>query len=253
MTRIHVEVFGEGRPLVMLHGWAMHTGVWRDFAAQLARHCQVICVDLPGHGRSDSLMSFTLIQVARVILDAIPVPEFTLLGWSMGATVAMEMAEQAPDRIKKLIVLAGNPHFLQADSWPGMQAKTLAGFAESLTRDVRLTLARFLALQVNGLAHGKQFLQTLKLATQECPPPAVEILQAGLDILKDSDMRGSISRSYLPISMILGERDMLVPSSVAANVLQLNPHVDVTVVGNAGHAPFLSHPDQLIRMLSGMI
>lgn len=245
MTHIHTEVYGQGQPLVMIHGWAMHTGVWRDFARQLAEYCQVICVDLPGHGHSEVLEPFDLQNLAKIVLQAIPAQAFSVLGWSLGATVAMAMADQAPQRIRRLALLAGNPHFVETQTWPGVKSQTLDGFAELLKTDVQQTLIRFLALQVNGLAGGKALLQSLKQALQECPPPPASVLQAGLDVLKTSDLRGFIRSNPLPISLILGEKDALIPLRCGDAVRELNAEVNVQVLASAGHAPFLSHPQQL--------
>lgn len=253
MSRVHIEIYGQGQPLLMVHGWAMHSGVWRDFAQRLAQHYQVICVDLPGHGRSEVVEPFTLETIGNVLLQAIPVERFSLLGWSLGATVALAMAERAPARIKNLIVLAGNPHFVQAHDWPGVKPETLDGFVEMLQADVAQTLMRFLALQVNGLAHGKQLLQVLKQAVQECPPPEVGVLRAGLDILKSSDLRAFMMSNSLPIKMILGDRDMLIPLACAERIQQINPHVEVQVLESAGHAPFLSHAEALIGAINDFL
>ncbi|MCQ8128039.1 pimeloyl-ACP methyl ester esterase BioH [Methylomonas rivi] len=250
MTYIHTEIYGQGQPLVMLHGWAMHTGVWRDFARRLAEYYQVICVDLPGHGRSEILEPFGLENIAEAVLQAIPVQEFSVLGWSLGATVAMAIAERAPQRIRHLLVLAGNPCFMETQDWPGVKSRTLDGFAELLKTDVQQTLMRFLALQVNGLAHGKALLQTLKHALHECPPPPVTVLQAGLDILKISDLRPFISNNASTISLILGEKDTLIPLSCGEAVRALNAGVNVHVLASAGHAPFLSHPQQLLAAIT---
>ncbi|AEG01534.1 pimeloyl-ACP methyl ester esterase BioH [Methylomonas methanica] len=253
MTHIHTEIYGQGQPLVMIHGWAMHTGIWRDFARQLAEVYQVICVDLPGHGRSEVLEPFDLETIAKTVLQAIPVQQFSVLGWSLGATVAMAMAEQAPQRIRHLVVLAGNPRFVQTEEWPGVKSQTLDGFVELLKTDVQQTLTRFLALQVNGLAHGKALLQSLKQALQECPPPPVAVLQAGLDVLKSSDLRAFIRNNPLPTSLILGEKDTLIPLSCGDAVRELNAGVNVHVLAAAGHAPFLSHPQQLLTALSHVL
>lgn len=253
MTYIHTEIYGQGQPLVMIHGWAMHSGVWRQFAQQLAQYYQVICLDLPGHGRSDVLEPFDLENVAKTVLRAIPVQEFSVLGWSLGATVAMAMAEQAPRRIRHLVVLAGNPCFVQTQEWPGVKSQTLDGFAELLKTDVQQTLIRFLALQVNGLAHGKALLQSLKHALHECPPPPVTVLRAGLDILKNSDLRAFMRSNALPISVILGEKDTLIPLSCAEAVRGLNSEVNLHVLASAGHAPFLSHPQQLLAAITNTL
>lgn len=253
MNRIHIETYGKGQPLVMVHGWAMHTGVWRSFAQQLGQHHQVICIDLPGHGRSEALESFTLDAVSCALLQAIPVERFDLLGWSLGATVAMAMAERAPERINNLLILAGNPHFVKASDWPGVKAETLEGFAELLKTDLTQTLMRFLALQVNGLSHGKQLLQTLKQAVQECPAPETKVLQAGLHVLKHSDLREFVLRKHLPIKMIMGDRDTLIPVDCAERIKQINANVDIQILKGAGHAPFLSHPDVLVAAVTDFL
>lgn len=253
MSQIYTEVYGEGPALVMIHGWAMHSGVWRDFARQLARHCQVICVDLPGHGRSEAIEPFTLQQIGNALLKAIPVQKFTVLGWSLGATVAMDMAQRFPQRVQRLIVLAGNPHFVRKPDWPGVKAETLDNFAELLKVDVSQTLIRFLALQVNGLAHGKTLLQTLKSAILECPPPGVDVLQSGLDILRTSDLREFLLRNRLPVHLIVGDKDALIPLASAQTLQRLNPAIDVQVLASAGHAPFLSHAEPLIAAIRKLL
>lgn len=247
---VHREIYGSGKALVMLHGWAMHSGVWRQFARQLGQHCQVICLDLPGHGRSDAVAPFDLQHVAEALLAAVPVEEFSLLGWSLGATLAMEMADRQPRRVSKVLLLAGNPHFVQTDDWPGMPVEVLDGFANLLAGDVQQTLARFLALQVNGLAHGKAMLQQLKTALQECSPPAVETLQAGLAVLKCCDMRVKLVGLQQPVGVILGEQDRLVPAALAEQLLHIKPDAQLTVLAKAGHAPFLSHVDESVEMIS---
>jgi len=253
MSQIHTEVYGEGPALVMIHGWAMHSGVWRDFALQLARHCQVICVDLPGHGRSEAIEPFSLQQIGNALLKAIPAQKFTVLGWSLGATVAMDMAQRFPQRVQRLIVLAGNPHFVRKPDWPGVNAETLDNFAELLKVDVSQTLIRFLALQVNGLAHGKTLLQTLKSAILECPPPSVDVLQSGLEILRTSDLREFLLRNRLPVHLIVGDKDTLIPLASAQTLQRLNPAIDVQVLASAGHAPFLSHAEPLIAAIRKLL
>ncbi len=245
MSLIHTEAYGQGPTLVMLHGWAMHSGVWREFAMRLARHCRVICVDLPGHGRSGGVEPFTLRQISETLLNALPPEPFTLLGWSLGATIAMDMVERCPDRVKSLIVLAGNPRFVREHDWPGVRTEILEGFAELLKSDVRQTLIRFLALQVNGLSNAKPLLQRLKQAVLEAPPPSQSVLQAGLAILKSSDLRESMLRNRVPISMILGDKDTLIPLASARILQRLNPGIELEVLESAGHAAFLSHPEEL--------
>ena len=249
MPAIHYEIYGQGQPLVMLHGWAMHSRVWADLGRLLSAHFQVILVDLPGHGLSAAVEPFELESVVEALLPVLPERQAIVLGWSLGGTVAMAMAQRLPQRFKHLILLAGNPQFIQTDDWPGVKAETLDAFAELLKSGVQQTLIRFLALQVNGLAHGKALLHMLKQAVQACPPPSDWVLQAGLDILKTSNLREFISNDVLPISVILGDRDSLIPVACQQAIHRLNPRIDVQILESAGHAAFLSHPEQLVAII----
>ncbi len=249
MSTVHCEIHGQGKPLVMLHGWAMHSGIWRDFALQLAEHCQVICLDLPGHGRSAAVEPFALAQIATALIQAIPVKRFSVLGWSLGATVAVDMAARFPERVDRLLLLAGNPKFVQADDWPGVKAEVLDSFAAQLSGDARLTLQRFLGLQVQGLPDAKQLLQRLRQAIQACDAPDQQALKGGLDVLKHSDLRQLVAELQCSISVIQGDKDTLIPTKTAQAVQILNPRVAVDVLKNAGHVPFLSHPQQLCDII----
>lgn len=244
---LHYEIHGSGKPLVMLHGWAMHSGVWRDFARRLGEHARVICLDLPGHGRSEALTPFEAATVVEALLQAVDAEQFSVLGWSLGATLALEMARRHPQRIDRLLLLAGNPCFVEHSDWPGTPLATLESFIDSLAGDVNQTLARFLALQVNGLAHGKPLLQQLKAALQACPPPSATTLQAGLQILQHSDLRDVLQQLPQPVSVLLGERDRLVPAKLAEHLRQLRPDIDVEVIPALGHAPFLAPGDELLN------
>ncbi len=253
MSQIHTETYGKGPVLVMIHGWAMHSGVWRDFATQLATHYQVICVDLPGHGHSETVEPYLLQPVCDALLSVLPKHPVYLLGWSLGATLAMAMAERYPNRVSRLIVLAGNPLFVQKTDWPGIKAEVLNGFTDLLKMDVQQTLIRFLALQVNGLSHGREQLLMLKQAMLECPPPNEAVLQAGLDILTNTDCREFMLNNHLPVSLISGAKDTLIPLASSHLLKKLNPGIDLHVLETAAHAPFLSHPDRLVEIIIGLL
>ena len=245
MTAINLEIYGQGPALVMLHGWGMQSGVWREFARKLADHRQLICLDLPGHGGSDNLSPYTLRRVAEALLNAIPAQTFSLLGWSLGGIIALQMAELCPQRLQALILVAANPKFVQTGDWPGVQQDVLNQFSAALARDVQSTLQRFLVLQTQGSLQRKQVLAQLKSVMAANRQPQVEALRGGLDILKQTDLRSALSRLSCPTTYIYGAEDQLIPVSCAAAVQKLNPAINTRIIDNAGHTPFLSHGQQL--------
>ncbi|MCK5189269.1 MAG: alpha/beta fold hydrolase, partial [Methylococcales bacterium] len=167
----------------------MHTGIWRQFAQQLSQHYQVICLDLPGHGLSETIEPYRLECISKALVETVPETSFSVLGWSLGASVALTMAGQYPERVNSLMLLAGNPVYVQQSDWPGIDPVLLEDFANNLSLNCSETLLRFLALQVNNLPDAKSVLKDLKKAMQECNPPTKKVLQNGLDILKQADLR----------------------------------------------------------------
>lgn len=253
MTKIHKEVFGQGQPIVLIHGWAMHTGIWRTFAQQLSQYYEVTCLDLPGHGLSEMVEPYTLDQISLALIDVMPEQACCVLGWSLGADVAITLAKNYPQKINSLILLGGNPRFIQDGEWAGMNRQVLEDFALNLSTNCQLTLIRFLALQVNNLQNGKQLLKELKLTVQECDTPKQAVLQAGLDILTKADLRDDLAALSCPINIIQGDKDTLVPVQVAHDIKKIQPNTEVNIIPHAGHVPFLSHQSEVIGIINNFV
>ena len=118
MSPIYTETHGQGKPVVLVHGWAMHTGMWRSFARRLAERYRVTCVDLPGHGLSGKIDPFTLPLVCEQLARQLPDQASQWLGWSLGGSVALEMVRRYPERVASVVLLASNPRFVQECDWP---------------------------------------------------------------------------------------------------------------------------------------
>ncbi len=246
---IHKEIYGEGEIIVLLHGWAMHTGVWRDFAQQLAENYQVICLDLPSHGHSDALPNFELALISEQLIKEFPQEPCIVLGWSLGGTVALDLKQRFPIRIKALALLAGNPCFVKRENWAGMELTLLHRFKDNLMKDCHATLLRFLSLQILGLNNYKVLVKTLRIALQETPVPKQSVLEQGLILLKETDLRSVVGELNCSLLLILGDRDTLVPVAVGEQMKSLQPKLFLHILKKAGHVPFLSHQNELLVIL----
>ena len=249
MTRIHTETIGAGKPIVLIHGWAMHSGIWRRFAQNLAKNYKVTLLDLPGHGLSPPVSPFNLQTVTDVLAEAVPEEACCWLGWSLGAEIAIEIARRFPGKANGLILLAGTPCFIKKDTWPGVDAQTLAKFGENLRRNSRAALLEFLSLQVRGIEHPDIVLQELQPAIFNSPAPTPETLQEGLIVLEKTDLRPAFARLTIPVEVILGELDTLVPARIGDKLIELLPRADIAFIGRAGHVPFLSHEEAVLTVI----
>lgn len=234
---LQVDVQGCGPNLVMLHGWGMHSAVWSDWAATLAGDFCIHCVDLPGHGNSSLVADDTLEAWAAEIMQVVPEGAWWV-GWSLGGLLAQQAACLSPQTVRGLVLIASTPCFVKTDDWPhGVDSAIFDRFAQQLDENAERTLGRFLALQVRGAQGSAETLQHLRAKLQQRPLAQAAALRFGLALLSGSDLRALNASLQMPVHWLLGERDTLVPGSVATDC---DGHYQV--ITGAGHAPFLSHP-----------
>ena len=255
MSALFVERTGQGPALLLVHGWAMHGGVFAPLVRELERHFDVLAVDLPGHGGShDSALPLALDAVAdalAALIDAQPSKRALVAGWSLGGLVATTLAARHPDRVRGLAMLAASPRFVQGPDWPaGMDARVFELFGEELGRDYRGTLDRFLMLEAQGSAHLREELRYLRDAVYARGEPAPRALQEGLGLLHDSDLRAALPGLAMPSLWIAGRRDRLVSPQAMQAAAALAPRSHFRQFDHAGHAPFLTEPKAVAGALT---
>lgn len=124
-------------PLVFLPGWCL--GRTPLTATVAALNGQII--DLPGYGSTPLITDF---YTAADDIAARLQPGTTLAGWSLGAQLALAVAARHPDKVGKLILVAGTTSFVQRDGWPhAMPPDMLAEFTAGIAADVEAMLPRF--------------------------------------------------------------------------------------------------------------
>jgi pimeloyl-[acyl-carrier protein] methyl ester esterase len=252
--RLHVEIRGEGPDLVLLHGWALHGGIWGPWLDDLEQHARLHLIDLPGHGRSDwSAGVRDLDGLARAVFPHVPA-DAALLGWSLGGLVALELARRHPGHVRALVLVATTPKFLAGPDWAhGMQPEVLGTFTRGLAHDYRATVQNFLALQTRGDERARETLRLLrnKLASHGDPDPRA--LGAGLEILRNADLRDVLPRIAVPGLVIAGEHDRLTPASAGRELAATLPTARFKLIERSGHAPFLSHPAEVLAEVTGFL
>jgi pimeloyl-[acyl-carrier protein] methyl ester esterase len=244
---MHIEQRGTGPALVMIHGWAMHCGIFSPLVSLLEKQFTCYLVDLPGHGRSlDDLSNLNLADIAKDISERIP--RAIWCGWSLGGLVALHAAKY--HAMNGLIMLSASPRFVKAAHWPhGMAASVFSGFADDLKKDYRATLDRFISLEAQGSDHMREELRVLRDALFTYGEPAERVLCEGLELLENTDLIKTCSDLEVSSLWCAGKRDRLVSPSAMQIAGEL-ANGDFLVIQGAGHAPFLTHADQVAQAIS---
>ncbi|MDH2919534.1 MAG: pimeloyl-ACP methyl ester esterase BioH [Sideroxydans sp.] len=255
---LHVETFGSGAPLLLIHGWGMHAGMWGELVEKLAADFCVQVVDLPGHGSSrrgiKSYAPTTVLDEIVAELSARFAQPLTLCGWSLGGQIALRWAQLEPQKIQRLVLVSSTPCFAQRADWlEAMPLATLAEFAVALADNPTQTLRRFVALQTRGSDNERALLTRLRNELFAHGEPDWSVLQSGLDILRDCDLREALPNINQPSLVIAGERDTLTPPQASEYMAAALPDAQLVTIAGAAHAPFLSHPEQFIEPLKNFL
>ncbi len=251
----HVQMWGAGPPLLLLHGTGAATHSWRGLAPLLAEHFTVIAPDLPGHGftQTPADTGLSLPGMARLVaalVGELGVAPVGVVGHSAGAAIAVRIAlDGALPHTRVLVAINGAllpfPGFAQT-LFPGL-AKLLfvnpfvprlftlgAGSAQGV--------ARFLK-RATGSEVGADYAADYAMLFR-----AHGHVAGALGMMANWDLSGlerDLPRLAVPLALIVGERDAAVPPSVATRVATLVPGATVDRLADLGH---LAHEEAAARV-----
>ena len=253
---LHIESSGHGSSVVLLHGWAMHSGVWGPLVPHLAKRFRVHAVDMPGHGRSAPLPSFGVAAVVAQLDDVFRAERapIVVLGWSLGGLIGMAWSLSHPERIVRLALVATTPRFAASDGWScAMSQQTLQRFGDELEVAWKATVLRFLTLQMRGSDQGRRVLTALRGELFARGEPSQRTLAQALGVLATTDLRADVGRIVQPVLVIQGDRDTLVPAAAGDWLAAALPNGRFAGIAGAAHVPFLSHPAEFNAVLGDFL
>jgi pimeloyl-[acyl-carrier protein] methyl ester esterase len=234
-----VDRQGQGPRLALVHGWAMHSGLF-DRLVEALGGCETHRIDLPGHGRNlDRPWPRDPGQLIEALGQA--ADGAVLAGWSLGGLLGLKLALDRPDRIRGLILIAATACFAQRPHWPhGVPDALVRQLAHELDVGPEQVLNRFLALEVHGSEHAAADLKLLRRIAFQHGLPRRDALIAGLGLLQDWDLSEQLEQIELPVLLIGGRRDRLVSFAALEAMDQRLPNSRLLRIPGAAHAPFLT-------------
>ncbi|MFF0814039.1 alpha/beta fold hydrolase [Rhodococcus sp. NPDC003318] len=263
---------GSGPALLLIHGIGDNSSTWNEVIPHLAKNFTVIAPDLLGHGRSDKPRAdYSIAAYANGMRDLLTVLGFeraTVIGHSLGGGVALQFSYQFPQMIERLIVIA--PGGVTKDVNPALRFAALPIANEAL----RL-------LQVPGVIDIVGVLGQIADRLYRGPFKTLDIFHDSPDlvrVLRDLpdptardaflrtlravvDWRGQVvtmlDRCYLtadlPVQIIWGDRDAVIPVSHAHLAHAALPHSRLEIFDGSGHFPFHDDPIRFLRVVEDFV
>jgi len=149
------------------------------------------------------------------------------------------------------VMVASTPCFVRLDDWKyALSVEILEEFATNLQKNYALTLKRFLSLQMRGSEQEREVLALMRDGLFSRGEPDLSALQAGLEILRSSDLRSALPTLRQATLVVAGERDTLIPHQATQYLADRIPNARLATIKGAAHAPFLSHPEEFVEQIT---
>ncbi len=240
--RLFLAERGSGSPaLLCIHGAGGTHQHWGFQLQALHATMRVLAVDLPGHGRSARPGRSHVADYSRVVLsvlDALDLEQVVLVGHSMGGTVALWTALEAPERVAGLGLLATGARL-------PILPDLLHRFSDNPDAAVRLIVE--LAYADNA---GVALRQAGELAFRQID---ATVFQGDLQACDAFDVRGRLSALHCPTLVLCGEEDRVTPLKFSRYLHEQIAGSTLVVVPHAGHMVMLEQPQTVSEALGHLM
>lgn len=259
--------------LVFIPGWGADERVWHKLSTSLSQDFNIIYIDLffdefcldnistENFDKNDTAVFIE--KLIDKIAESIP-EDCVLVGWSLGGMLAAHIAHRYHEKIASLITICTNASFVERDvnsggkSWlQAMPLETFSAFVDNYQRDPAKTRKRFIALQAQGVKERKSLqkqLESHSALTENNQQWALNLLH----VLGELDCRDYLLELPMPALMVFGDKDALVPLAASQEICsscskENNTSIRVEVIDECGHAPHLSHVNELCSLILGFL
>lgn len=247
-TTIHYEEQGDGRPLVLVHGWGFSGRFFHRNVAHLAEHARVITVDLRAHGDSeDPGHGYRVARLAkdlRDLFEALDLTDVTVLGWSLGCSVIWSYQELfGNDRLAQAIYVSQTPRQYRAPNWR-LAHWTIYDDASLATVQGRVEFDRenFDAEQIDEITAADVPADEASMLIAEM---AKISSTARNEVMADHtrhDWRDLLPTLDLPSLVFAGRHDRAYPWEAVAYVGDAIPGARTVMFDESSHAVMLDEP-----------
>jgi pimeloyl-ACP methyl ester carboxylesterase len=227
---IAYQVGGTGPPVILIHGLSGSARWWAKNVEDLTQDFRVYAVDLLGFGASGGRQRFLLDQAAAILaawMDRIGIARASVVGHSMGAFVAAELAADYPERVERLVLVA--PAMLPYERRLWHPTRGLLG-------TLRQVPGGFLPMLI---------ADAVRAGPITLPSAARQLLTA--------DLRPKFERIMAPTLVVCGERDRLVPPAFGQRLVRDLPNAELVVLPDADHNPMWEQPAAFNRIVRAFL
>jgi pimeloyl-ACP methyl ester carboxylesterase len=250
-AEISYTIYGEGKAVVLIHGFAEDSNIWERPVSYLQEKCRLIVPDLPGSGQSTlinergvSLEVYA--DCIKEILKAESIDKCTMIGHSMGGYITLAFAEKYPDTLEAFGLFHSSAY---ADDAAKIETRKKAiQFIQSNGAEA------FLKTMIPGLFYDQgnssnidALIEKGKLFSKEA------LIQYYEAMIARPDRTQVLRDAKIPVLFIMGQHDKAVPFEHSLEQSHLPEHAYIQILRNSGHMGMLEETDEVNKTLANFL
>ena len=248
-VRLRVTARGDGPAIVLVHGWKGSHRLWDPVVARLEATHRVVAFDLRGMGESDKpRAAYDFDELADdlgFVIDALSVRDALLVGWSMGATVALRYLDRGGADVAGLVLVNGPLRLTRAPDFPhAMTNAQLEGYLTRLRDAWPAGEREFQADTV--LDRNSALVDWLYAISLQTP------LDVALRVVREQaklDMRGALASVRVPVLAVYSRHDPYYPASLADDIASRAQDGQKVLFERSAHCIPIEEPDRFCEVL----
>lgn len=248
---VHYEVYGRGRPVILLHGWLGSWGLWQETMTYLGRQFRTYALDFWGFGESgkkrDTYQVQDFVTLVDQFMEQLGIEQAPLVGHSMGGTVSLLVAMQYPQRAQKVVVV-GSP---------------VVGSSLSLLLKLfgQRPVARLVYNNLWFLRWSFRLLAPFytrdprwpDMMNRDLSRTTLESFLLSIASLRQTDLRPRMAGIQAPVMGIYGDKDIVVHPLQWQLIQEGLPQARIERFLTAGHFPMLDEPQRFMEVLHSFL
>lgn len=246
---VHYETYGQGKPVVLLHGWLGSWGLWQRTMEELGRNYRTYALDFWGFGDSgkkrETYAVSDFVSLVDQFMEQLGIESAPLVGHSMGGTVSLSVAIRYPKRAQKVVVV-GSPIVGSSLSILLQLAgfRAIAFMVYNLPAALRLGVRLFSPFIVN-----KDPLAWYRSQERDLSKTTLESFFASIGSLRRTDLRPFLNEVTVPTLGIYGVGDTIVHPKQYEPLKAGVHHAKIAVMDKSRHFPMIDEPDKFNKVL----
>lgn len=248
---VHYEVYGRGRPVVLLHGYQGSWGLWQQTMVYLGKFYRTYALDFWGFGESGSKReTYAIKDFASLVdqfMELLGIAQAPLVGHSMGGTVSLYTAIQYPSRVKKVVVIGSPIVGSSLFFFPKVFGYKTFGWLTYHNLWIYKMFYRILAPLYSKDPHWAEMMD------RDVSRTSMQAFFTSIGSLQRTDLRPYLDEIRIPVMGMYGDKDIVVQPNQWEPLQAGVPHARIERFHNAGHFIMLDESENFMQKLKAFL